>query len=551
MRLFFFRPLFFLSLLPLFLCWIFPPPLAGQNLSDIHGDSFEEVEGRGLAIRTKPIGARVFIDGLERGQTPLILANLMSGEYHIRLEKEGYRERRFNLVLSASSRLIVSIEMEEAAGQVLFHLKKAGGSPPEEALPFRPVILAGGETIAAYPGTGDIPLVSLPAGYRTVQVRAFGWEDAVKTLYVREDRVTTADITLSPAAFALSGGTLSRARFNPANSGLLGTTEFRFEVSAPGRGSLTVKNREGRVVYRVALGPFQTWSQSAAWNGRDARGNLLPEGLYEVLVEAESLSWDGSAPVSQTLSLEVKIDPSANIYPLSLQGGISGLLFSPVPAALPPGSFQIEGSLFFGETVPGEQPFSTLPFDIGIRFSFLDRLELAGLLKGLPGFSGAASWGLTGSVKWVFLRDDEGAVPLGSAAGLSYTWEEKNAVPPGAGTGFGLYAPLSWRFNRLSLLLNPGIRWPVPLDLVSRPFLSGGVLYQGPWFIAGYSLKTEFNFSEAAGGGKDGNPLFLSSGGELKLYPPPSNWVFTLSGGFWFDGSRAGGFGGIGFGIIY
>jgi hypothetical protein len=550
MRLPCFRPPFFLSLLPLFLCWIFPPFLLGQNFSDISGDSFEEVEGRDLVIRTKPIGVQVFIDGLERGQTPLTLSGLGSGEYYIRLVKEGYRERRFRITFSASSRLIVSIEMEETSGQVLFRLKKAEGSPPEEALPFNPVILAGGETITVYPGTGDTPLVSLPAGYRTIRVRAFGWEDAVQTLYVREDRVTTADITLSPAPFSLGGGALSRTRFNPANSGLLGITEFRFEVSAPGRGSLTVRDQQGRVVYSASLGPFRTWSQSAAWDGRDARGDLLPEGVYTVLVEAESLPGDGSAPVSRQLSLEAKIDPSVNIYPLSLGGGISGLLFSPVPAALPPGSFQIEGNLSFGAAAPGEQPLFTLPLDIGIRFSFLDRLELAGLLNGLPGFDGPASWGLAGSAKWIF-RDDKGAVPLGLAAGLSYAWEEKDAAPRGPGTGFGFYGPLSWRFDRLSLLLSPGIRWPVPRDLVPRLLLSGGLLYQGSWFIAGYSLRTEFNFSEAAGGGKDGNLIVLSSGGEVKFYPPPSNWVFNLSGGFWLSAGRAGGFGGIGFGLIY
>jgi hypothetical protein len=533
------------------LCWIFPSSLAGQNVSDIRGDAFEEIEGRGLVIRTKPIGVRVFIDGLERGQTPLILTNLRSGEYYIRLTKDGYRERRFRVVLSASSRLIVSIEMEEASGQVLFRIKKAGGSPPEEALPFNPVIFAGGETIAVSPGAGETPLLNLPVGYRTIRVRAFGWEDAVTTLYVQEDRVVTADISLNPAPFTLGSGAVSRARFNPANSGLLGITEFRFEVSAPGRGSLTVKDPQGRVVYTASLGPFRTWSQSVAWDGRDTRGTLLPEGVYQVLVEAESLPWDGSAPESRQLSLETKIDPSAAIYPLSLQGGISGLLFSPLPVTLPPGSFQIEGNLFFGETAPGEQPFSTLPFDIGLRFSFLDRLELAALLNGLPRFGGAASWGLAGSAKLVLLRDDEGAVPLGFAAGLSYAWEEDGAAPLGPGTGFGFYGPLSWRFDRLSLVFSPGVRWPVPVDLVPRLLLSGGLHYQGAHFTAGYSLRTEFNFSEAAGGGKDGNLIFLSSGGELKFYPPPSNLVFSLSGGFWFTASRTGGFGGIGFGLIY
>jgi hypothetical protein len=543
------RPAFFLSLALLLVCR--PSSLWGQNVSDIVGDTFEEVEGRGLVIRTKPIGVQVFIDGVERGQTPLGLNNLQSGEYYIRLTKDGFRERRFKITLSASSRLIVSIAMEAASGQVFFQIKKAEGSPPEDLLPCSPVILAGGEIIAAPAGAGDTSLVSLPVGYRTVRVRAFGWEDAIETLYVREDRILTADITLIPAPFTLSNGSVSRPRFNPANSGSLGITEIRFEVSAPGRGSLTVKDQEGRVVYAAALGPFRTWSQSAAWNGRDSRGELLPEGSYQVLLEIKSLPWDGSAQISRQLSLETKIDSSITIYPLSLAGGLSGLRFSPAPGALPAGSFQIEGNLFFGDASPGEPPFSTLPFDVGFRFSLPDRLEIAGLLYALPRFGGAASWGLAGSAKWVFLRDNEGPVPLGIAAGLSYAWEGDGVAPLGPGAGLGAYVPLSWRFTRLSLLLSPGIRWPVPRELIPRLLLSGGVLYRGSWFIAGYSLRTELNFSEISGGGRGGNPLFLTSGGEIKFYPPPSNLVFTLSGGFWFTGSRAGAFGGAGIGLIY
>ena len=542
------RPGFF-PLLLLLVCG--PFSLSGQNVSDIVGDTFEELEGQGLLIRTSPIGVRVFIDGVESGQTPLAVNNLRSGEYYIRLLKDGYRERRFTITLSASSRLVVSIRMEEASGQVLFRIKKAEGSPPEETLPFNPVILTGGETLTVSPATGASPVVSLPVGYRTIQVRAFGWEDAVKTLYVREDRMISADIILNPASFTLSGGLVSRARFNPANSGLLGITEFRFEVSAPGRGSLRVKNQEGKVVYTAPLGPFRTWSQSAAWNGRDAGGEQLPGGTYQVLIEAEALSGDESGPVSRQLHLETKIDPSLNIYPLSLRGGIAGLLLSPAPAVLPSGSFQIEGSLLFGGTAPEERPFSALPFDVGVRFSFLDRLEITGLLNALPRFTGSASWGLAGSVKWAFLRDNEGPGPLGLAAGLSYAWEENNAAPLGPGTGAGFYAPLSWRFDRLSLLFSPGLRWPVPRDLRPRLLFFGGILHQGAWFIAGYSLRTELNFSEASGGEKDGSPVFFASAGEFKFYPPPSNVVFTISGGFWAAGIRIGGFGGLGFGLIY
>ncbi|MDR1240095.1 MAG: PEGA domain-containing protein [Treponema sp.] len=542
----------FRGVLPLLLslvlgAWFFPAPLGAQNISDIVGDSFEEIQGRGLVIRTKPAGARVFIDGLERGETPLTLERLRSGEYHVRLVKEGYRERRFQIVLSASSRLLVSIELEEAVGQVLLRIRRSGESPPPEILPLDPAVFTdGGVTLR--PGSGETPVISLPVGYRTIRVRAFGWEDAARTVFVEENRISSVEFILKPAAYTMDRGQVIRPRFNPVNPGSLGRTEFHFEVSAPGQGTVTVEDSAGWVVYTAPLGPFRTWSQSVVWDGRDPGGEPLPPGIYQARIETESLVRDAAPPQTYILRLETEIDASAHIYPLSLQGLTPGLLFAPVPAVLPTGSFQIETGLFFGKTSPQERAFSSLPFNAGIRFSPASRLELTANMNVLPNFDGDATpWGLAASAKWLFFRD-AGGLPLDLAAGISYAWEmEDGTAPLGPGGGFGLTVPLSWRLKFLTILFGPGMRVPVPGLAIPRLLLSGGLLFQGPWFTGGFSLRPEFNFSEPP----ETESVRLFLGGELKLYPPPSNLVFSLSGGAWFAGSALGGFGGVGIGLLY
>jgi hypothetical protein len=65
-------------------------------------------------------------------------------------------------------------------------------------------------------------------------------------------------------------------------------------------------------------------------------------------------------------------------------------------------------------------------------------------------------------------------------------------------------------------------------------------------FGAGLSLRSEFDFSSAAS-----SPVTLFGAGELRFFPPPSNLVFTLLGGFWNQGARTGGFGGFALGAIF
>jgi hypothetical protein len=243
--------------------------------------------------------------------------------------------------------------------------------------------------------------------------------------------------------------------------------------------------------------------------------------------------------------METEIDSSINIFPLSLMGGIPGLLFAPVSFVLPRGSFQIEAGLLFGRTSVGERAFSSLPFEAGLRLAPIKHLEIAAVFNAAPKFSGDAGWGFSGSARWEFLHPQED-LPLGMAVGISYAWAQNGGEAPlSPGRGGGLYLPLVLALSPVSLIFSPGMRWIGPDEPTPHLLLSAGALYQGSWFIAGPSLRSEFNFSDT------GDLFKLMMGGEFKIYPPPSNLVFSLLGGAWIQGSSAGGFGGIGIGVLY
>jgi len=516
-------------------------PLEAREMGDIIGDSFEEIAGRGLEIRTRPAGVRVFINGVDSGITPLSLNNLSPGEYSILLNREGYRDKNFNVTLFNNSRLVASIEMEEERGFVLVSVHRADGSP--ESLPFNPQIISSAAEEVSSPSTEQTEntvLLNMPAGYRTIRVRAFGWEEVLVNVLVRDNEQTEVSILMNPAQFRLENVSLNRRRFNPNNTGSLGRTEINFEITAPSSATIKIFNSNNQIVLERQLGSLENRRLSTTWDGRDSSGRILPEGNYSILIEATPI--ESSQLVS--VRLECRIDYSLNIFPLSLESNLSGLTFTPLPHTLPAGSFQFDAGLQIG-TFPSltqNEDFFTVPFNFSLRVSPLNKLELATIFNINP-HSIQTGWGISGSVKYNFL--DGAEFPLMLGAGLSYTWagdEGENPLSPGR--GIGLYLPLSLELiNSLSLAFCPGLFWRGPEGLVPAILLSAGVLYRNNWFNTGFSFRYELDFLEST------DSKFLA-GAQFRLLGL-SNLQFLLQGGIWLQSNRIGGYGGIGIGLIY
>jgi hypothetical protein len=508
------------------------------------GDSIEEITGKGLVVRSTPSRAKVFIDGIERGLTPYILENIPQGEYGIRLEKEGYAERHIWVNVRDNSRLEISLDLEEILGTLIVYVERAAGSPPPEKLALKAEIIAEGTTQT------DMVL-SLPVGYRVIRIRAFGWEETVQSVYVYQEFIQRLTVELKPSPFSMTNVALSRARFNPANPGSLGTTEFSFNISAPGEGWIIIENERGDRVFTKDLGPFTTWPQSAAWNGRSPDGTPLPDGTYKALILAESVPWDTATPVERRAEMTVTIDSSVNIYPLSSSAGNSGLFFSPLPEILPRGSFQVDGNLLFGKVTTTVDARIALPFAATLRLSPLDRLEMTAALNVTPYIDDGAVPSVGGTLKWVFKKSRVES-PLGLALGISYAWAREGTVTPfGTAAGGSLSLPLLWRMRSgISLAVSPAVLWTgeegYPAESIPRFLFSGGILFRRLFFTAGLSLRSEYIFQGTA---VDFGPLMAAA--EIRFFPPPSSMVFSLLGGGWFRDGRGGGYGGIGIGLIY
>jgi hypothetical protein len=65
-----------------------------------------------LIVDSRPIGARVFLDGREIGTTPLSIGEVAAGEHAVRLEREGYRRwtASIRVVTGERNRITASLE---------------------------------------------------------------------------------------------------------------------------------------------------------------------------------------------------------------------------------------------------------------------------------------------------------------------------------------------------------------------------------------------------------------------------------------------------------
>ncbi|MCL2721591.1 MAG: PEGA domain-containing protein [Treponema sp.] len=527
----------------LFLIILCPILWANETAANSPTDRFEEVEGRGLVIQTTPRGARVFINGIDRGLTPITLENIQPGEYNVRLTRDGYKERSFDITLFSASRLIVSCELEEIKEAVSVSVLRDPQSP--HLLPFKPEIstraLDDTFTVLSQDNTA---VINLPAGNHIIRARAFGWEETSVSVFVSENTASSAQIYMKPAAFKMENISQSRRKFNPENSGNLGFTEYRFDVTAPGKGFITIFNSSGAVVYQRQLENFNTRFQQVTWNGKDLNGNKLPQGLYTVVFEAqafEEFTSDEAKIVS--IKLETEINYLLDIFYLPLDNVSAGLTFCPMPNTLAAGSYQFDAGAIFNTLVnDGLSASIGFPFKIGVRFAPAEKLELTSIININP--QKDPGWSISASFKYNFLNNNSG-IPLAFSAGILYSWASETGEPLlSCGQGIGLFTPVSFEFSRFLAVLCPTILWQGFESFIPELHLSAGLFYMGGWFNCGLSVRSEIDFNNITG-------FKFLTGAEAHFYPPVSNLVFYIQTGMWTQNTIIGVYAGFGMGLVF
>lgn len=431
----------------------------------------DDVEG--LEILTRPEGAAVWLNGRYQGTTPLVIEGLKRGTYRLLITRGGYRET------------LVWLDYPGGSMRYEISLEPIMGFVQVDASPFDAEVTLGNTRLPR----GITPV---PVGSYAVEVSAFGYLAWRGRIEVWESVVTPIVVDLEPALFALSRLSVARPVVNPENPGLLCSLEARFEVTAPGTGSVAVFDRAGRQVHRESLPEFRTWSQH--WRWQPARA--IPDGEYSLVVSG--LGRDGNE-ASQEVPFSV--DRTVRIAPRSSLSGGSGLLYVPAAEALPHGSFQasLSGIAF----ADGER--LQAPLQLSFRAGLGSDVELD--VSGGAILTGGAIPPVFGSlsVRWQFVEPTR---PVGIGAALEGKAALQGVPTRGILTtdtltnfsGLSLGIPVQVTVGQVCLLVEPAIlasAWRIDYDSdpvtaaspASWMYWRAGLMLDAGPFVAGASAS--------------------------------------------------------------
>jgi len=135
-----------------------------------------------ISISSTPSGAKVYLDGVYKGTTPLSLENVVSKSHTVRVVKEGYKEETKAVSLGAGEAINLNIQLKRLTGSISVSSSPSGAS----------VYLNG-----LYKGVTPITLTDVPIGTYSIKLTKSGYGDVTKTISVSAGKTTYVSETLT------------------------------------------------------------------------------------------------------------------------------------------------------------------------------------------------------------------------------------------------------------------------------------------------------------------------------------------------------------------
>ncbi len=324
-----------------------------------------------LNIRTNISGVEIYINGLYKGISPLIIEDMTPATYTIQLKKDGWERKSVFVQLKAQTETNLYFELIPITGflRVKSNIRDAN------------IYLDG--TLIDIGNSTDTGLIEVQEGLHTVEIKKFGYVTQSETVNVYERFLSDVVFEVEKSLFSVSSFSANPSRFNPNAPGGFAFSQFSFTVTAPGSVTFSVFDKNNVLIYSEDFLNVTSAHHSAKWNGKNMLGIVLPEGSYRTTLEGKpSEGWqifsfaltDGSETGTVTSELYSIIDYSI-FYPI-IQAGASGSSVGVTNARLMPSGtslVSLSGSTDFSL----EEGFSAFPFSVQTVFTPLSILEFS------------------------------------------------------------------------------------------------------------------------------------------------------------------------------
>lgn len=235
-------------------------------------------------ITSNVTGASVYLDNTYKGKTPLTITDIFPGNHNLRIEKQHYETIRETVTLEPNYIHTVTRSMVQISGYITVSTN----------------------TPNAHVFINDSPIsgrTELDEGTYRLKVRAFGYEDYSEYVTIVRLKEHPRNINMKKAAFDINSFSASAQNFYPERK--TGAINFSWSVTAPEFGFLTVKDKNGAVVYTCST-YFMTWLEYAEWDGQ-VGGVVVPDGQYSVEFVA------GGKKRSSTFTISSKRNPDKDL----------------------------------------------------------------------------------------------------------------------------------------------------------------------------------------------------------------------------------------------
>lgn len=285
--------------------------------------------------------AKVYLDGLYKGTTPLHIYNVKSGLHNLVFKQDSYDDVLQTVYVTAGTETQANAKFIGATllaysninGTSVYIDNESKGTTPatiDDVPPgYHDVMLykkhytsysqriyftagrtqtisgsiekiSGKVQISTTPANAYIEVSGKPstylgdnifevdAGECTITISAFGYETKKITSKVALNKTTQESVSLKEAAFALTHLTADTDSINPKNTNLQNLLTIEWGATAPETGILTVTDPSGKIVSSQFIA-FTNWTGTITWDGK-LDGKIVPQGTYNITLECQDYS---------------------------------------------------------------------------------------------------------------------------------------------------------------------------------------------------------------------------------------------------------------------